>query len=426
MRFDDLQGWLRWQETLHPTAIDLGLKRVAAVWSRLHSAAVPFPVITIAGTNGKGSCVAMLESIYRAGGYRTACYTSPHLLRYNERIRLDGREIEDSALCAAFERVDQARRAGTLTYFEFGTLAALDLFVRAAPEVAILEVGLGGRLDAVNILDPDVSLVTTIGLDHTDWLGDSLDQIAAEKAGIFRPGRPAVVGHRAPSPALIAKADALGCDLLVLGRDFDWARGPAGWWSWSGPGPSKTRLPAPALRGDFQLDNAATSLMACACLQGRLPVTTGQLDLGLRQARLDGRFQVLSGPVTWILDVAHNEQAALALAQNLRSFGCSGRLHAVLGILKGRDPKAIAEPLAEHVHAWYLGQCADPRSLPVSDLRTGMAGIGMSLDLHCCGSITEALQRAEGDARPGDCVLAFGSFTTVEAALRWRHSRPSS
>ena len=211
----------------------------------------------------------------------------------------------------------------------------------------------------------------------------------------------------------------------MLGRDFDWTQGPAGW-SWSGPGPSKTGLPAPALRGDFQLDNAATSLMACACLQGRLPVTTGRLGLGLRQARLDGRFQVLSGPVTWILDVAHNEQAVRASTENLRSFRCSGRLHAVLGILKGRDPKAIAEPLAEQVHAWYLGQSTDPRSLPVSDLRTGMAGIETHADLNCCGTITEALRDAERAARPGDCILAFGSFTTVEAALRWRHSRPSS
>jgi dihydrofolate synthase / folylpolyglutamate synthase len=425
LRFDDLQGWLRWQETLHPTAIDLGLERVAAVWSRLHEGPLSFPIITIAGTNGKGSCVAMLESIYRAAGYRTACYTSPHLLRYNERIRLDGREIEDSALCAAFERVDQARRAETLTYFEFGTLAALDLFVRAAPEVAILEVGLGGRLDAVNILDPDVSLITTIGLDHTTWLGDSLDEIASEKAGIFRPGRPTVVGHRAPCPTLIEKSEALGCNLFVLGRDFDWAQGPAGW-SWSGPGSSRTGLPAPALRGDFQLDNATTSLMACACLQGRLPVTTGQLGLGLRQVRLDGRFQVLTGAVTWILDVAHNEQAVRALAENLRSFGCSGRLHAVLGILKGRNPKNIAAPLAEQVHSWYLAQGTDPRALPVSDLYAGVAETETHADLHCCGTITEAFRNAEGDARAGDCVLAFGSFTTVEAALRWRHSRPSS
>ena len=185
-------------------------------------------------------------------------------------------------------------------------------------------------------------------------------------------------------------------------------------------------LKTPKTRGDFQLDNAAAALMASACLKTRLPVSTTQLSQGLQKVHLDGRFQVLPGPVTWILDVAHNEQAVRAITENLRSFRCSGRLHAVLGILKGRDPKAIAEPLAEQVHAWYLGQSTDPRSLPVSDLRTGMAGIETHADLNCCGTITEALRDAEGAARPGDCILAFGSFTTVEAALRWRHSRPSS
>ena len=425
MRFDDLQGWLRWQETLHPSSIDLGLERVAAAWSRLESGPVSFPIVTIAGTNGKGSCAAMLESIYRAAGYRTACYTSPHLLRYNERIRLDGQEIQDAPLCTAFERVDQARGESTLTYFEFGTLAALDLFVRARPNVAILEVGLGGRLDAVNILDPDVSVVTTIGLDHTAWLGDTLDQIAAEKAGIFRPKRPAVVGHRSPSDALIDRSETLACDLFVLGQEFDWEdEGPG--WRWRGPELSWTSLPTLPLQGAFQRDNAATALMALSCLSTRLPVSIGQLRLGLLQTHLDGRFQVLPGEVTWILDVAHNAQAAEVLAANLRAFNFPGRLHAVLGVLKDKDPKTIAGPLAGQVDGWYLGQSADPRALPTADLRAKMEGVTADRDLSGFGGIYEALQAARETAQPGDCVLAFGSFTTVEAALRWIHGLSGS
>jgi len=417
MRFDDLQSWLSWLETLHSSGVELGLERIAAVWSRLQRDPVACPVITIAGTNGKGSCATMLESIYRAAGYRTACYTSPHLLRYNERIRLDGLAIRDAALCAAFERVDRARGASILSYFEFGTLAALDLFVRAQPDVAILEVGLGGRLDAVNILDPDVAVMTTIGMDHTAWLGDTLDQIAAEKAGIFRPHRPAIVGHRTPSRALLERSETFDCNLFVLGRDFDWEdAGPT--WRWSGPELVWAGLPAPALRGIFQRDNAATVLMAVACLNPRLPVVPPHLGLGLQQAHLPGRFQIVPGAVTWLLDVAHNAQAAATLAVNLRAFDCPGRVHAVFGVLQDKDPRAIAEPLAGQVDAWYLGQSTDPRALPTADLRAELEGLAADQDLHGCGGITEALRIAVEKAWTGDCILAFGSFTTVEAALR--------
>lgn len=420
MRFDDLQGWLRWQETLHPKTIELGLERSAAVWSRLQGAPVTFPVITIAGTNGKGSCAIMLESIYRAAGYRTACYTSPHLLRYNERIRLDRLEVPDVTLCTAFERVDRARGTSTLTYFEFGTLAALDLFVRARPDVAILEVGLGGRLDAVNILDPDVAVVTTIGMDHSEWLGATLDRIAAEKAGIFRPDRPAVVGHRAPSGALIERSETLGCNLFVLGHDFDWEdEDPT--WRWSGPEQVWTGLSTPLLHGIFQRDNAATALMAVSCLSPRLPVSITHLRRGLRQARLNGRFEIVPGEVVWILDVAHNAQAAEALAANLRGFACPGRVHAVLGVLRDKDPRAIAGPPADQVDVWYLGSSADPRALPAAALCAGLAGVVAQRNLNGCPDITTALRTVAGRARAGDCILAFGSFTTVGAALRYIH-----
>lgn len=422
MRFYNLQDWLRWQESLHPSSIDLGLERVGAVWSRLQAEPVTFPIITIGGTNGKGSCASMLESIYLAAGYRTACYTSPHLLRYNERVRLSGVESDDASLCAAFERVDMARGTTTLTYFEFGTLAALDLFVRADPDLAILEVGLGGRLDAVNILDPDVAVVTTIDFDHTAWLGETLAEIAAEKGAIFRSERPAIIGHRSPSRALTVRAEMLGCDLFVLGRDFD-AEGGSARWRWTGPGISWSDLPALALRGSFQRENAATALMAVCCLGGRLPVALEALRLGLEQACPKGRFQVLPGEVTWVLDVAHNAQAARALAANLQSFHCPGRVHAVIGTLKDKNARAIAEPVAGLVDRWYLGQARDSRALPVGDLKAALEGIAADSGLSAHADIDEALIAAATRARSGDCILAFGSFTTVEAALLRVHRR---
>jgi len=418
MRFDNLADWLRWQETLHPSAIELGLDRVAAVWAGLAGDWPVPPVITIAGTNGKGSCAAMLEAIYAAAGYRTACYTSPHLLRYNERIRIDGEEIGDAELCAAFARVDAARGDTSLTYFEFGTLAALDLFARARPDVAILEVGLGGRLDAVNIIDPDVALITTIGMDHMAWLGDSLEAIAAEKAGILRTGRPAVIGHRQPARAITERAEALGSPLSVLGRDFDWERDGAGW-RWRGPRGRAVALPTPAMRGVYQLDNAAAVLMALDRLSGRLPVPVSAQRQGLQRARVPGRFQVIPGAPTWLLDVAHNAPAAEALAQALTSFTCAGRLHAVLGVMRDKDAAAIALPVAARVVSWHLGQAAGERALPAEELRLRLAQAGIGSELTAYPGLEQALAGASAAAAPDDAVLVFGSFTTVEAALRW-------
>jgi len=425
MRFDDLDAWLRWQETLHPSTIELGLERVSAVWARLGIPKPLFPVITIAGTNGKGSCAAMLESIYDSAGYRTCCYTSPHLLRYNERVRVNLREVTDADLCAAFQRVDDARGEISLTYFEFGTLAALDLFVRASPDVAILEVGLGGRLDAVNVLDADVALVTTIGRDHTAWLGEDLGSIAAEKAGIFRPLRPAVVGHRNPERALLDRAAALGSELYVLGRDFDWERSETGW-HWIGPGLPRTVLPNPVLRGTHQYDNAAAVLMASGCIARRLPIPLGAVRKGLQRARIPGRFQILSGEVTWILDVTHNGQAAQALADNLASFSCQARMHAVLGVLRDKNPSEIGAPLAGLVAEWHLGTAATARSLPASELRRALADIVPPSKLREYADLEAALEGAAKSAQPGDCVVVFGSFTTVEAALRKTSTQSSN
>jgi dihydrofolate synthase/folylpolyglutamate synthase len=417
-RFDTLDAWLSWQMQLHPKAIALGLERVAAVWERLGSASLPFPLVTVGGTNGKGSCVAMAEAICRAAGYRTGVYSSPHLLRYNERVRIDGEEAGDELLCAAFERIDRARGETALTYFEFGTLAALDLFVQSAPDVAILEVGLGGRLDAVNLWDADVSVVTSIGLDHTAWLGESLAEIAYEKAGIFRPGRPAVIGQRDAPVRLRAEAEQRGSLPVQLGREIDWAIGDGGGWIWSAPSGERFALPEPAMRGPFQYDNASAAIAALRALHERLPISVNAIRAGLQRARLPGRFQVLPGTPTYILDVAHNGEAAQALAANLRAFACRGRLRAVLAVLGDKSPASIVEPLLPFVSDWYLAQSSDPRAMPVEDLSGRLAAVlpepaaAISSDLH------RALDAAEAASVSGDAVLVVGSFTSVGAALR--------
>jgi dihydrofolate synthase/folylpolyglutamate synthase len=418
MRFDTLDDWLAWQTRLHPKTIVLGLDRVAAVWDAMRQGPFPCPIITVGGTNGKGSCVAMLESIYGAAGFRTACYSSPHLRRYNERIRLDGHDVADGPLCAAFERVEAARGAVPLTYFEFGTLAALDLFIRARPDLVVLEVGLGGRLDAVNHWDADVSIVTSIGLDHMAWLGETLDAIAFEKAGIFRAGRPAVIGQRDAPARLRQEAERLGARPLQVGREIGIARADAGW-IWIAPSGERLTLPEPALRGPFQLDNAAAALAAVWSLRCRLPVPVSAMRVGLQRARLPGRFQVRLGEPTWILDVAHNGEAAGALASNLRAFGARGSLRAVFAVLEDKLPESIVSPLAPFVRQWFLAQSDDPRAMPVDRLKTRVAPLLPGDPPRVFTDLTGALEAAARASAPSDAVLVVGSFTTVAAALRW-------
>ncbi len=422
MRFDKLPDWLAWQETLHPSRIDLRLERVGGVWDALGLGPLGCPVITVGGTNGKGSVVAYLEAIYRAAGYRTGAYTSPHLLSYNERVRIDGAEAADAALCDAFARIDAARGDASLTYFEFGTLAALTLFAEAAPDVVLLEVGLGGRLDAVNIIDADVALVTSIGTDHSRWLGDSPDAIAFEKAGIFRPARPAIIGQRDAPPRLRSRAQEMGATPLQLGQEFHW-RAHAGQWHWQGPaGLRRHALPPPALRGRCQYDNAAAAICALDCLRERLPVATDALRLGLHRVCLPGRFTVLPrllpGAPTWVLDVAHNREAARALAQNLAALDCRRERHAIVGVAADKDAVAIARELADWVGIWHAVPAPGSRGMPVDLLSAAVArgAPGARIQVYDAidGAIDELLATAGADA----CTLIFGSFTTVEAALR--------
>ena len=351
MRFTTLNDWLRWQETLHPRTIELGLERVRTVLRRLRPNAPPFAVVTVGGTNGKGSSVAFLDAILRAAGHRVGAYVSPHLLRYNERIQVDGAEADDESLCRMFARIDAVRGDVSLTYFEFGTLAALEWFWETGVDVAVLEVGLGGRLDAVNAVDADAALVTSVALDHTDWLGPDRDSIGHEKAGIYRPGRPAVCADPDPPPRLLEHARAIGARLLRVGSDYDFSH--AGEiWRWRSDAAWLDDLPLPALAGEHQLGNAAAALMVLTSLSDRLPVDAVAIRAGLTRARLPGRFQIVPGPVEWILDVAHNPAAAAVLANQLKNRTCAGRTWAIMGLLADKDADGVIEALAGVVDEW--------------------------------------------------------------------------
>lgn len=420
MRFDSLQAWLDWQETLHPRKIELGLARVAGVYRCLHDAAPPFCVITVAGTNGKGSSAAMLAAILRAAGYRTGLYSSPHLLRYNERIRIDAEPVTDAMICRAFERVDAARGEVTLTYFEFGTLAALDIFMGAGLDVAVLEVGMGGRLDAVNIVDPDVALITAIGMDHCDWLGSDRESIAREKAGIMRPGRPVVCSDPDVPRALEDLAASEGAALYRLGREFDF-RVAGGEWSWWSDAQRYGPLPHPALRGAHQLQNASGVLMVLQLLAARVPVPRAALRAGLLGVQLAGRLEVVAGEVTRVLDVAHNPDGAAALAAALAEWPLPGKTRAVAGVLADKDIPGLFAPMYAQVDAWYLADLDVARAATAQQLAATLATLdadGAGAPLRCFADPVAALRAAEADSEPGDRIVVFGSFHTVEAVRR--------
>lgn len=416
MRCESLEQWLAWLETGSNARIELGLERVAEVLGRLGHSRSPWTVVTVAGTNGKGSCVALLDSILQHGGYRVGAYTSPHLLSYNERVRIAGAPVEDADLCAAFERVESVRGDVPLTYFEFGTLAAIDLFARTPLDVVILEVGLGGRLDACNVIDSDVALISSIGIDHASWLGKDREQIGSEKAGILRSGRPAVCADPDPPASLLAAAQRLGTRLYCVGRDFRCAGAPPGWRWWCDTR-RREALPLPVLPGLHQVRNAASVLMVAELLSGRLPVGQGAVRAGLTQLRLPGRFQVIPGAVETILDVAHNPDAAGALAASLMSRPCAGRTLAVLGMLSDKDTGGIAQALADVVDAWFVGGLDVERGLSGQALARRLGECGITAE-RVCASIGEAWQAARAAARDKDRIVVFGSFLTVAHVLR--------
>ena len=417
VRFPRLEHWLEWQQSAHPQAIDLGLERVARVLARTGWQQPARPVITVGGTNGKGSCVAMLEAMLRAGGHRVATFTSPHLVDYRERIRLDGRRVSEASLVAAFERIADACGSDSLTFFEFNALAALLVFETWGPDVTLLEVGIGGRLDAVNVVDADVAVVASVGLDHMEWLGPDLASIAREKAGIFRPGRPAVCGMADPPATLVETAAALGAALRLRDRDFVAREHADGTWDFEDADGRLERLPPPALVGVVQVGNAATALAALRALAPRLDLDRDAVERGLREVRLPGRFQrVPSGTgFEWVLDVAHNPEAAAALASSLARWPVRGRTLAVCGMLADKDVAGVLEALRGQVDRWFAASTDGARGLDDSALaaRAAAAGIAMTEG----GSVAGAMKTAAGEAREGDRIVVFGSFHTVGPAL---------
>lgn len=427
-----LAGWLEHLEQLHPlgqAGIELGLERVRQVKDLLQQSQ-HCPVITVGGTNGKGSTCAYLQNILLRAGYKVGCYTSPHLLRYNERVRLNGVPADDAVLCAAFARVEAARQASgvALTYFEFGTLAAWEVFAAAGVEVAILEVGLGGRLDAVNVYEPDVAVITSVALDHTAWLGDDRDSIGYEKAGIFRAGKPALCADPQPPQGLLQQAAALGADLRLLGRDFGFEKAAAGtvenrwqwrWWCRQPDGQVLRRpLAYPGLRGATQLFNASVALAALEALGDRLPVTMQAIRPGLIETELCGRFQVIPGKPSIVLDVGHNPQALAVLADNLGNMGFFNRTHAVLGMLSDKDIANALLPLRGKIDVWHLASLPGPRGTPAATLAEILAGLGVAGEVFCHDSPQQAMQAAREAAAESDRILAFGSFYTVAGALQ--------
>ena len=407
--------WLARLERLHPSTIELGLDRVNRVKDTL--GLVPaFPLIVVGGTNGKGSTCAYLEAILGAAGYKTGLYTSPHLLRYNERVRIAGSEASDVQLVAAFERIDAARDETSLTYFEFGTLGAMAQFIDANVDVAILEVGLGGRLDAVNVFDAAASIVTSVDLDHMDYLGDTREQIGFEKAGIFRAGRPAICADPAPPASLLQHARHIEADLRCVDRDF-FAQRENGLWSYRGPDIIWSGLPLPAMAGAYQLRNAAGALAALEAVRMRLPVSEASICQGLRAARVPGRFQCIARAPDVILDVAHNPEAARALAATLREHPVNGRTLAVVGMLADKDADGVLDPLQDAIDAWWTCTPDSPRARDASALAVTLRKYAGNAPICVQPDVSAALEAARSAAREGDRILVFGSFYTVAAVL---------
>ena len=410
----DLAQWLGFLEGLHPKAIDLGLARVMQVRQTLLPR-VRALVITVGGTNGKGSTCGYLESILTAAGYHVGLYTSPHLLVYNERVRIDKQAVTDNVLTAAFAAIEVARGDTSLSYFEFGTLAAMRIFEAEAVDVAILEVGLGGRLDAVNVFDCDCAVITSIDIDHTEYLGTSREQIGWEKAGIFRAGRPAICGDSAPPQTMLDHAKQIGVNWRAIETAYRYQMQDMSW-DYYGEQVHKN-LPLPAMHGDYQLANAATAIAALEVLRQRLPVSTAALRQGLQDTRVPGRFQILPGAPQRILDVAHNPHGARALATSLAQLPVAGRRYAVFGMLADKDIVGVVAALIKVFDVWLIAGLAVPRGASAVLLQTILAAAGAD-QIVVLDTIEAAWNLACEQADENDRICVFGSFYTVAAVLR--------
>ncbi len=415
-RYDSLDAWLNWQEQFHPRPIDLGLDRVASVYRQLSADHNKTLTVTVAGTNGKGSCIAFLEAIYIAQGYKVGSYTSPHILHYNERIRINGEPVSDAEICKSFNRIDELRGNISLSYFEFGTLAALDMFAAAKVDVQLLEVGLGGRLDAVNIVDPDVAIITTIAIDHVDWLGHTVEAIGREKAGIFRGGVPAVIGDEQPPLSVLQCAEEKNAPLAQIGKQFFYRKHTGGW-DWHTADIFFQNLPEPAFKGEHQYRNAAAVLMAINALQPLLPVSGPAIRCGLQTAKLKGRFQLIPGDIPVLLDVGHNPQAVKTLVDYLQEAFPGVKIHAVFAMMKDKDIAGVLSLMREHVGVWYLAPLKNPRAASEELLNNYF----LQQEIECVNTgfkdFSAAYNAARNNALQGELILIFGSFFLVSEYL---------
>ena len=416
MRFDSLKGWLDWQESLHPLAIDLGLERAAHVFHALNPDCRKPLTITVAGTNGKGSCVAYLETIYKAQGYRVGAYSSPHILKYNERIKIDGKPVSDELICAAFARIETVRGNTSLSYFEFGTLAALDIFWRSDLDIQLLEVGLGGRLDAVNIIDPDVSLISSIGIDHVDWLGATREAIGREKAGIFRVKTPAIVGDCNPPDSLLQSAIDKEAQLYCINKDFSYKKQETTW-DWFANDRHIDQLPEPGLKGEHQYRNASAAILAVDLLSKNLPVSDAAIRAGIKNSHLLGRFQLINDKIPVLLDVGHNPEAVKTLVDYLTATFPGKRIHAIFSMMKDKDIASVLEIMNPIVYDWFFAPLANPRTVTEPVMRELFSQSSVARASFGFSGFAQAYNAAKSQSLDDDLLLVFGSFFLVSDCL---------
>ena len=415
-KYQSLQDWLAWQTTLHAREIELGLDRIQKVAQRLNVIESPFPVITVAGTNGKGSTVAILSTILHHAGYKVGTYTSPHIIHYSERIRVGLRCVTDEQLCASFAKIDVARGDISLSFFEFATLAALDIFHEQRVEVVVLEVGMGGRLDATNLIDCDLAFVTSIGLDHTEWLGSDRESIAIEKAGIFRPNIPAICGDVTPPKTIAQVAKQIGAHLYQINSDYHYQVAHSSW-SFMTDGYELHGLPLPSLSGAVQIRNAANALMGLHCLHDKLPISTEAIKTGLREVTLEGRFQRIVKDCEIILDVAHNYDSAKVLAENLLALPKPRKAIAVFAILSDKDLDGIVDIIHPYVDQWYISAVDSQRSMHIKQVEQALKQRCPNVVMTSFETVEQAYSQAQNDAEKGDRIIVFGSIFTVAEVL---------
>ena len=412
----NLNDWIGYIESIHPSTIDLTLERIKIVIERLNLD-ISFPILTIGGTNGKGSTCSILESIYKEAGYKVACYTSPHFLHFNERIKIQAVAVSDELICEAFSRIESAREGVTLTYFEYGTIAAMIIFSEAHVDVAILEVGLGGRLDAVNVFDADCAIVTTVDLDHMDYLGHTREAIGFEKAGIYRTEKTAIFGDFDPPQSLIKHAEVIHADLKIIGKDFGYEVHHDSF-DFLIDSSFVMNLPLPKLQGDFQLANATNALMALKAMEDKLPLTEISIQKGITLTLLPGRFQEVKTMPSLIFDVAHNPQAARSLSHNLKTHVVLGKTIAVFSILKDKDIFGVIQVLNLDIDAWFIAEIQNERAASIENISNAIQKINPSAHIEAFKNIQEAYQFASKEVTRNDRIIVFGSFFTVADIMK--------